>query len=385
MANTPTSTASLPAAPVEPADPQAVNVPLGMAAHFIVLNIAPGAAAQEAVQAFFGNVAGLVRSVERRAPEERLSMVVGIGSSAWDRLFGTPRPAGLHALQALHGDKHSAPSTPGDILLHIRAMTERMCFELAMLCMQTLGDAVLPVDEVHGFRYFEARAMIGFVDGVENPDGREALDATLIGDEDARFAGGSYVIVQKYLHDMAAWNATSTEEQERMIGRTKAANVELAENVKPTNSHSSLNVVEDADGNELSIVRANLPFANASRNEYGTYFIGYARDPAVTELMLTNMFIGRPPGNYDRLLDFSTAVTGTLFFVPSATLLESLADGNPFAAEAAPAADSAEALADAPMAIAPDTGTLPIGSLKGQPQWNQPKSAAEDHAHEPTP
>ena len=369
MANTPTSTASLPAAPVEPADPQAVNVPLGMAAHFIVLNIAPGAAAQEAVQAFFGNVAGLVRSVERRAPEERLSMVVGIGSSAWDRLFGTPRPAGLHALQALHGDKHSAPSTPGDILLHIRAMTERMCFELAMLCMQTLGDAVLPVDEVHGFRYFEARAMIGFVDGVENPDGREALDATLIGDEDARFAGGSYVIVQKYLHDMAAWNALPTEEQERVVGRSKADNIEMADDVKPANSHVALNVVEDEEGNELDIVRANLPFAVPSRGEFGTYFIGYARDPAVTELMLTNMFIGRPPGNHDRLLDFSTAVTGSLFFVPALPLLEALAERHPPA--------PGQAAADTDGAAAPSGGRLAIGSLRGQPQALAPRAPAD--------
>ena len=330
MADT-TPSANLPLAPVGPPEAQAINVPQGMAAHFIVLNIAPGAEAEATVKAFFGDTAGLIRSVERRIPEEQLSMVVGIGSPAWDRLFGAPRPAGLHELQPLRGAKHFAPSTPGDLLLHIRAMSERMGFEMAMLCMETLGDAVQPVDEVHGFRYFEARAMIGFVDGVENPDGRDALASTLVGDEDPRFKEGSYVIVQKYLHDMKAWNATPTAEQERVIGRSKHANVEMPEDIKPTNSHSSLNVIEDANGNQLSILRANLPFANASRNEYGTYFIGYARDPAITEQMLINMFIGRPPGNYDRLLDFSTAVTGTLFFVPSATLLESLADGNPFA------------------------------------------------------
>ncbi|MFV0681380.1 Dyp-type peroxidase [Ottowia sp.] len=303
----------------------------GMAAHFIVLNIAPGAEAEDAVRDFFGGAAGLVRSVGRRLPERQLRMAVGIGARAWDRLFGAPRPAGLHEFKALRGDKHHAPSTPGDMLLHIRADSEDMCFELAMLCMRALGDAVQPVDEVHGFRYFDARAMIGFVDGVENPEGREAEEAVLIGDEDAPFAGGTYVIVQKYLHDMAAWNQLSSEEQERVIGRTKADNLELADDIKPSNSHVALNVVEDDDGNEMAILRGNLPFANASRGEFGTYFIGYARDPAVTELMLTNMFIGRPPGNYDRLLDFSTAVTGTLFFVPSAELLESLAEGNPLA------------------------------------------------------
>ncbi|RMX07584.1 Dyp-type peroxidase [Corticibacter populi] len=357
--------------------PQPVVEQQGMAAHFIVLNIAPGAAAEETVRAFFGNAAALVRSVGRRLPELRLSMVVGIGSNAWDRLFGTPRPAHLHVFKELQGGKHRAPSTPGDLLLHIRAQTVSMCFELAMQAMRALEGAVEPVDEVHGFRYFDARSMVGFVDGTENPEGQEALEATLIGTEDPDFAGGSYVIVQKYLHDMTAWNQLPTEEQERVIGRTKHDDIELADDVKPSNSHVALNVVEDENGNELAIVRNNLPFATPSRGEYGTYFIGYARDPAVTELMLTNMFIGRPPGNYDRLLDFSVAVTGTLFFVPSQALLEALADGNPLAGDDAPdAAETAETAASTPSPVAASAaGTLQIGSLKGQPQLNRTTSS----------
>ncbi|MBK6867774.1 MAG: Dyp-type peroxidase [Burkholderiales bacterium] len=347
-----------------PPEAQPVTQDTGLAAHFIVLELLPGAAAEAALRAFFGNAAALRRSVGRRLPNQQLNLVVGIGSLAWDRLFGQPRPAGLHAFRELRGDRHHAPSTPGDVLLHIRADSVSMCFELARLITDALAGAVRLVDEVHGFRYFDGRAMIGFVDGVENPEGREAGDATVVGDEDPGFAGGSYVIVQKYLHDMTAWNALSTEEQERVIGRTKADNVEMADDVKPANSHVALNVVEDDAGNELAIVRANLPFANFSRGEFGTYFIGYARDPAVTELMLTNMFIGRPPGNTDRLLDFSTAVTGTLFFVPSQDMLAALADGHPLAGQAAAPspADTAGA------ASSPGAGTLAIGSLKGQAQ-----------------
>lgn len=348
-----------PNASLPSADPQPVTESPGAAAYFIVLNIASGTAAEDTVRAFFGNAAGLRRSVGHRLAGRELNLVVGIGSTAWDRLFGDPRPAQLHPFKELRGDKHHAPSTPGDLLLHIRARTEDMCFELATKIMQALGNAVQPVDEVHGFRYFDARSMIGFVDGTENPEGAEARDATVIGEDDPVFAGGSYVIVQKYLHDMQAWNKLSTEEQEGVIGRTKHDDIEMADDVKPVNSHVALNVVEDADGNELAILRANMPFAIPSRGEFGTYFIAYAHDPAVTELMLTNMFIGRPPGNYDRLLDFSTAVTGTLFFVPSQAMLEALADGNPAGTqEAAPAAETA----------ASHDGMLSIGSLKGQPQ-----------------
>ncbi len=336
-------------------EPQPVVEQQGMAAHFIVLGIAPGQEAADKVRAFFGNAAGLVRSVGRRQSEDRLSMVVGIGAKAWDRLFGQPRPAGLHPFKALRGDKHQAPSTPGDILLHIRAMNERMCFELNMQIMRALEGAVQPVDEVHGFRYFDARAMVGFVDGVENPDGREAWEATLIGDEDPAFAGGSYVIVQKYLHDMTAWNAISIEEQERVIGRTKLEDVELADDIKPANSHVALNVVEDDNGDQLQIVRANMPFGRVGTGEYGTFYIGYSRTPKVTETMLHNMFIGNPPGNTDRILDFSTAITGTLFFTPTADFLD-----NP-----PPLPGTAAAAATPVSATAPD-GSLTIGSLKGR-------------------
>lgn len=121
---------------------------------------------------------------------------------------------------------------------------------------------------------------------------------------------------------MQAWHALPVPEQERVIGRTKLEDVELADDVKPANSHVALNVVDDADGNQLQIVRANMPFGRAGTSEYGTYRIGYSRTPAVTERMLRNMYIGDPPGNTDRILDFSTAVTGTLFFTPTADFLD---------------------------------------------------------------
>ena len=332
----------------EQALPQPVINGTGGVAYFVVLGIAPGAAAEEGVRAFLGRAQALARSVAHRYGERRISLVVGVGSDAWSRLFpGAARPAHLHPFKALHGARHSAPSTPGDVLLHIRAEAQDVCHELLSHVMQALGDAVQPIDEVHGFRYFDARAALGFVDGTENPQGQEAEDAAFIGAEDATFAGGSYVIAQKYLHDMAAWNALSTEEQEKVIGRTKHDDIELPEGVQPSNSHVALNIIADEEGNELAIVRGNLPFACPSRGEYGTYFIAYARDPGITEQMMRNMFIGRPEGNYDRMLDYSRPVTGTLFFVPSAPMLEALAEG------------------DLPQGGSDDDGSLHIGSLKG--------------------
>jgi porphyrinogen peroxidase len=196
-----------------------------------------------------------------------------------------------------------------------------LCFELALQIMERIGGAVTPVDEVHGFRYFDDRDLIGFVDGTENPTGAAAVDAVLVGDEDAAFAGGSYVIVQKYLHDLDGWNGLATEAQELIIGRKKLSNIELDDSVKPSSAHNALTTIVE-DGKEIKILRDNMPFGRAADGEIGTYFIGYSRSPRTIEQMIENMFIGRPPGNYDRLLDFSRAVTGSLFFAPAMTFLE---------------------------------------------------------------
>jgi deferrochelatase/peroxidase EfeB len=72
---------------------------------------------------------------------------------------------------------------------------------------------------------------------------------------------------------MAAWKALSTEEQEKAIGRRKFNDMELSDEEKPENAHNAVTNIEDEDGNELKIVRANMPFANPAKGEFGTYFI----------------------------------------------------------------------------------------------------------------
>ena len=312
------------------AEPQAVVAPLTRAAIFLVVTVKPGGESAAAVRSFCGDLAALIRAVGFRDVEGELSCVMGIGSEAWDRIIGPPRPAELHPFREIRAGGRHAVATPGDLLFHIRAKRMDLCFELATQIMARLGDDVAPADEVHGFRYFDDRDLLGFVDGTENPTGRESLEAALVGEEDALFAGGSYAIVQKYLHDMAAWNALSTEAQERIIGRTKLADIELDDAVKPTSAHSALTTIVE-DGQEIKILRDNMPFGQAGQGEFGTYFMGYARSPRVIEQMLTNMFVGRPPGNYDRLLDFSRAVTGGLFFAPAATFLDTLPPDAPAA------------------------------------------------------
>ena len=303
-----------------PLEPQTVLVAPSRSAIFLVVTIGPGG--EGPARGLLSDASALIRSVGFRSPEGELTCSIGVGSEAWDRLFGGPRPAELHPFRELIGERHHAISTPGDVLFHIRADREDLCFELAAQIMDRLAGSVTVADEVYGFRYFDERDLLGFVDGTENPTGSAASTAAFIGAEDPRFAGGSYVIVQKYLHDMKAWNTLTVEEQERVIGRSKLSDIELPDDVKPADSHVALNTITDPDGTERQIVRENMAFGTAGKGEFGTYFIGYSATPSVTERMLENMFLGDPPGNTDRILEFSTAVTGTLFFVPPLDLLD---------------------------------------------------------------
>ncbi len=332
---------------------QPVLSPLTEAAIILVLTVEAGG--EEAVRAFLADLSGLKRSVGFRVPEGELTCVVGIGSDLWDRLFGLPRPAGLHPFREIAGSKHTAVSTPGDLLVHMRAHRLDVCFELAQHVMERLAVVTAVVDEIHGFRFFDDRDLLGFVDGTENPEGVAARTAGIIATEDEpEYAGGSYVVVQKYTHDLTTWNALSIEEQQRVIGRTKLDDIELPDEIKPSNSHVALNTIVDENGEQHQILRYNMPFGRVGASEFGTYFIGYTADVATIEQMLTNMFVGKPPGNYDRILDFSVAETGCLFFVPNADFVD---DPPPYAAAAHEPADDTPSL--------PDGDSLGIGSLRG--------------------
>jgi len=362
--------AAEPATPPEPAlssEPQAVVAPLTKAAIFLVAVVNQDSGSEAAAISLCSDVSSLAKAVGFRDLDGRLTCVTGFGAAAWDRLTGLPRPSGLHPFREIRAGHRHAVSTPGDLLFHIRATRMDLCFELARQIVTRLAGAASIVDEVHGFVYFDERDLLGFVDGTENPTGPAAVRAAIIGDEEPAYAGGSYVIVQKYVHDLARWNALAVEEQENVIGRTKLSDIELDDTVKPTSAHNALTTIV-VDGEEIDIVRDNMAFGHVGSGEYGTYFIGYARSPATTEQMLTNMFVGSPPGNYDRILDVSTPMTGCLFFVPAQALLDGLADAAEDDAEddagedpggAAPASQRSRPSGPA------TTGSLNIGSLRG--------------------
>jgi len=339
-------------------EPQNVLDYVGENTIFLVWNFKKDLEVGAVFQRICALVINLNNSGATRFPDSGATCVLGVGHDAWLRLgLPKPLPKELVNFESIVGAKHTAVATRGDLHFHIRGADRSICYDMAAALAQFLESVAVSVEEVHGFRYKDGRSILGFVDGTENPQGEKRAFFGLIGDDDPAYKGGSYLFVQKYIHDLKAFKALPVGEQEKVFGRSKEDDIEMSDEEKPSNSHSALANV----GDDLKIVRDNQPFGNMSTNEMGTYFIAYASTFSTVKKMLDNMFIGSPVGNYDRLLDFSTPKTGTLFFVPSATLLKSIADGAP-APEAASGAPAPE-VAAGPRASS-DDGSLSIGSLK---------------------
>lgn len=286
---------------------------------FLVLRINDGH--EEHVRSVLDEYKDLVKSVAFRNPEAKLFSVLGIGYDAWPRLTSAPRPSLLSPFEEIKGPQHTAPATEGDLLLHLRAEEFDMCHEMARVLLRRFGDSVSIVDETHGFKYFDRRDLLGFVDGSANPIPDNAYGNVFLGDE-ADYPGGTYVTVQKYIHDIDAWDKMNTEAQENVVGRTKLDNVELTADKKPADSHVAVN---EHDGR---MYRENMVFSNFRNGKTGTYFIGYVCDPERIMKRLRKMFTGDPEGKFthDRILDFSTALTGTNFFVPGVKMMDDFKD-----------------------------------------------------------
>jgi putative iron-dependent peroxidase len=252
-----------------------------------------------------------------------LVSAIGFGASAWPRLFGGNPPAGLVPFAALSDGTRTAPATPADVLLHIHSESHDANFALARAVIERLTGAVTTVEEIHGYRRPGNRDLTGFIDGTENPKGDERPEAALVGDEQAEFAGGSYVSVQRFVHDLVRWERMPVAEQEAVIGRTKADDVEMDDEVKPPTAHIARVVIEE-DGQELQILRHSLPYGTTG--EHGLYFIAYGRSPHPFRRMLERMVLAGEDGHYDHLLDYTRPVTGAAFFVPSIDFLERFAE-----------------------------------------------------------
>lgn len=310
--------------PVTPTKAQDVWKDVGKNVSFVVLKLKREnlAADQEAIAEFADRSQAIERSMMIRAVDANLKVSIGFSRTAWDYLFPNAAvPKQLETYTTLTGPEYSMPASEGDIFLHVRAGDEAVVYEVVRQFMVFLEPIATVLDETKGFRYFEGRAIIGFIDGTEAPAEFEAADYALVGEEDPEYINGSYAFAQKWLHDMDFWGKMKTEEQEKAVGRHKFDDLELEDDEKFHNAHNVAAKIE-VDGEEQKIVRMNVPFSDPATGKTGTYFIGYSRYWSVTKAMLQQMV-----DMSDFLLTFSTIQSGQLFFIPSRDTLGEIADG----------------------------------------------------------
>jgi putative iron-dependent peroxidase len=304
------------------AEPQAGILPEpSESALFLILRVPDRARNGAVVARSASRIPALTAKLAKSAPRARLTSVVSLGPELWDVLSPAKRPKAFRPFRAIDVGGRRAPATGGDLLLHVLSRRPDLCFELALQVRKELGAAALPMDEVHGFRYLDSRDLTGFIDGTENPKGKERAPAALVGKEDPPFAGGSFAFTQRYVHDLTAWGGLPVPEQEKVIGRRKRDSRELSDRAKPPTAHISRTVIEEG-GEELEILRHSFPYGTSS--ESGLFFIAYTRDLAIPEQMLSRMLGSSGDGLHDRLMEFSRAVSGANFFAPSLRMLRSL-------------------------------------------------------------
>jgi putative iron-dependent peroxidase len=286
------------------ASPQAV---------FLTLLLAPGEAAEAVARRVIAGIPALGDEISAIDPNAQLACVIGVGSAAWDRLFPVARPEGLAPFRSFEDADRSAPASPADLLLHVGSKRQDLCFELVRRVFESFGEAVTLVEETHGFCYLDSRDLTGFVDGTENPQGEDRATVALLGESAGAFAGGSFVTTQRYVHDLKACNKLSIAQQEPIIGRTKADNIEFENEQKLPTAHIKRVSIKE-DGVSLEMLRHSMPYGGAS--EYGLLFIAYTGRADTFSLMLEAMIVADSEGNYDHLTNFSRAVTGAIFFAP---------------------------------------------------------------------
>ncbi|MBP6123592.1 MULTISPECIES: Dyp-type peroxidase [Providencia] len=258
-----------------------------------------------------------LQQLQEKYPDDRLGAVVAFGSEVWKQIGLAGSAPELKPFRAL--GRGLAPATQRDLLIHIQSQRHDINFSLAQAALKAFGKSIQVVEEIHGFRWVDDRDLSGFIDGTENPQGEEIAEVTLI--EEGKDKGGSYVMVQRYEHDLRKWDRFSEHEQEKMIGRTKKDSIELDESVRNATSHVSRVVIEE-EGEELSIMRHSLPYGTAS-GKHGLFFIAYCATLHNIEQQLLNMF-GETDGKHDDLLRMTKAVSGSYYYAPSIEALISL-------------------------------------------------------------
>jgi putative iron-dependent peroxidase len=290
---------------------------------FVVFDVKSGrpGVAKAAARAA-ADLPALVNSLGASLGNAGLAATIAFGSEFWDQLETGKKPKHLRKQKPVQGAPGIVPSTGGDLFLHIKSDRHDVNWDLAHKFKDTLPPETVVMDETEGFTYKDNRDLTGFIDGTANPKGHDPrAEAALIDpSDDAAFAGGSYVLVQKYIHNLKSWNTLSDRDQEQAVGRRKSDSEELP--VKPPTSHiARAELVEG--GKERPIVRHSMPWGKAT-GDSGLLFCAYAKDPGIFEKQLERLYGVSGDGVADRMMSFTKAVSSAIFFAPSLETLSTL-------------------------------------------------------------
>jgi putative iron-dependent peroxidase len=255
---------------------------------------------------------------EPRTTTGGVNFVIGFRPELWRDILPNDAPAGVEGfnkrIQGIEG--FVMPSTQHDALVWLSGSAYDSVFDMARSVVRDLEGLASLKQETSSWPYQHDRDLTGFIDGSENPTLLDAPISALL-PEGVPGAAGSVLLLQKWKHKVAEWEALPIDQQERIMGRTKLDSVEL-EN-KPADSH-----VARTDQDEFgSIFRRNMPYGTVE--DHGTMFVGLSADQKRLSRMLDSM-AGLVTGTRDALTRFTEPLTGSYYFVPSVDSLRRLRD-----------------------------------------------------------
>jgi putative iron-dependent peroxidase len=283
--------------------PQSGIFALGTVSHsYLEFDVASGRDGRELVAA----VASLR---EPRTTMGGVNLVAGFSPELWRQAAPRDAPPELDGFdEALGGvDGFEMPATQHDALLWVSGSAYDVVFDASRMAIRSLADVAVVAEETSSWPYRHDLDLTGFIDGTENPSLIEAPEFVLVPDG-APGAGGTILLLQKWAHDAAAWESLPDDEQELVIGRTKAESIELDD--KPSDSH-----VASTDQERFGkIFRRNMPYGTVT--EHGTMFVGFCSEQRPLAEMLRSM-AGLVDGIRDALTRYTSPLTGAYYFVPS--------------------------------------------------------------------
>ncbi len=274
----------------------------------------------QAVRSKLARVLDVFDHYENEHYEAMLTGLIAVGTNYWCELYPGPIPQGLTPFPDMQCEDRSAPSTPCDLFIQIRADRLDICHAIGIEVMELLRLHVELVEQVRGFRYLDGRDLNGFMYASDNPRGLKRREIAIIGEDDADFSGGSYIHVQRFRHDLRRWAALSARQQEQVMGTTQEHNLPSKEQSESSHCVRAGSAVFAESG--VTLLKQGMPYGDMVSQ--GLFFVSCSASSSGFKAMLHSQIVGNGDGDYDRWLDFTSAETGAAFFAPSLSFIRQM-------------------------------------------------------------